>query len=242
MVRSYHGTAAQSSFLKTTRETRLAATESDSKEIRHMSSAPVIGILGGIGSGKSSVVREIQGLDLAIIDADVVGHEVLKLPRVIASLVDVFGEDILDDDGIQRRRLGELVFGDSPHQKENLEKLNSIVHPEIRRRLHQEIDTAKKAADAVILDASLLLEGNWDEHCDHLVFVDTDEIIRQARVQKNRGWDAEELPKREQNQVEIAVKKNRADFTVDNSGTLEQSSEQMKQILLRILGQSLSQK
>lgn len=206
-----------------------------------MTSAPVIGILGGIGSGKSSVIRKIQDLNLTIIDADVVGHEVLKSPEVIARLTETFGVGILTGEAIDRRSLGELVFGEHPNQKGNLEKLNSIVHPEIRRRLHQAIDSAKKVSDAVILDASLLLEGNWDDHCDHLIFVDTDLKIRQARVQKNRAWDENELPKRENNQVEIAIKRERADFTVDNSGDLEESSRQMKAILKQILGQSLSQ-
>lgn len=206
-----------------------------------MTSAPVIGILGGIGSGKSSVIRQIQDLNLAIIDADVVGHDVLKSADVIARLTKTFGTSILKDGAIDRRSLGDLVFGEDSSSQGNLEKLNAIVHPEIRRRLHREIDSAKKTADAVILDASLLLEGNWDEHCDHLIFVDTTEHVRQARVQKNRGWDADELPKREKTQVKIAAKRQRADFTVDNSGDLEHSSRQMKNILERILGQSLSQ-
>ena len=206
-----------------------------------MTSAPVIGILGGIGSGKSSVVREIQDLNLAIIDADVVGHEVLKSQDVIARLTKALGPGILKSRAIDRRSLGELVFGENSGCQSNLQKLNAIVHPEIRRRLHKDIDLAKNTADAVILDASLLLEGNWDEHCDHLIFVDTNEQVRQARVQENRGWDAEELPKREKTQIPIATKRQRADFTVDNSSDLEQSSRQMRSILERILTQSLSQ-
>ncbi len=219
-------------------------------------SAPVIGILGGIGSGKSSVIRKITDRNLTIIDADVIGHDVLKSPNIIAQLTTAFGNDILVDKptetsnisetpapkAIDRQKLSKLVFGDHSQQKHNLETLNGIVHPEIRRRLHQEIDSAKKSSDAVILDASLLLEGNWDAHCDHLIFIDTDIQIRQARVQKNRGWDASELPKREKTQVKIATKRQQADFTVDNSGNLEKSAHQMKQILKRIIGQSLSEK
>lgn len=206
-----------------------------------MMPAPVIGILGGIGSGKSSVIRELQDLKLTVIDADVVGHEVLKSSKIIAKLTEAFGKCILSDATVNRQKLGELVFGDHPNQKSNLDKLNAIVHPEIRRRLHQQIDAAKQASEAVILDASLLLEGHWDDHCDHLIFVDTDENTRQARVQKNRGWDVNELPKREKNQVNIAVKRQRADFTVDNSGELEDSSRQMRDILTQILTRFRSQ-
>lgn len=207
-----------------------------------MTSAPVIGILGGIGSGKSSVIREIQDLNLFIIDADIVGHEVLKSPNIISRIQEAFGDDVKSGESIDRRKLGELVFGNHAQQKHNLEKLNAIVHPEIRRRLHQQIEVGKTKADAVILDASLLLEGNWDQHCDHLIFVDTDLDVRQARVQQNRGWDRDELPKREKNQVKIAEKRDRSDFTVDNSGDLEQSVQQMSDILERILGQSVNQK
>lgn len=204
--------------------------------------APVIGILGGIGSGKSSVIRKIQDLKLLILDADVVGHEVLKSAAIIDQLVHAFGSEILDGKQVDRRKLGSLVFGNHPKQQQNLKTLNSIVHPEIRQRLHDQIAAGKQNSDAVILDASLLLEGSWDDHCDFLIFVDTDLDVRQERVQRTRGWDADELPKRERNQVSVATKRDRADFEVKNSGGLDDSVRQMRDILRQILTEWPNQK
>lgn len=202
---------------------------------------PLIGILGGIGSGKSSLIREIKDFDLTILDADIVGHEVLNSPPIASQLAKTFGNDILEGDNINRQKLGSLVFGNHSNQKRNLEALNAIVHPEIRRRLHRQIADAKQSSDAVILDASLLLEGGWDEHCDFLIFVDTDLETRQQRVQRNRGWKSDELPKRERNQIAVATKRDRADFVVDNSGRLQASVQQMREILQQILTEWSSQ-
>lgn len=202
---------------------------------------PLIGILGGIGSGKSSVIREVTDRNLTILDADIVGHEVLQQPEIIDQLIQAFGTEILDGKRIDRSQLGKVVFGGEAEQESRLQTLNSIVHPEIRRRLHEKISQAKTNSDAVILDASLLLEGNWDEHCDALIFVDTPVETRQKRVRENRGWSDDELPRREKNQIDVASKKKRAHYIVDNSGDLADSVEQMTSVIDSILTEFSSQ-
>jgi len=147
-----------------------------------------------------------------------------------------FGKDVFSDDQtIDRSRLAKLVFGTTQQHQQALKQLNAILHPAIRRQIHLEIDSVSKDVDAVILDAALLLEGGWDTTCDWLIFVETPEAVRQQRVQANRGWSADELSKRETTQWSVDTKKERADFIVDNSGTIQTAAAQMTQIFDSLL-------
>lgn len=196
----------------------------------------MIGILGGIGSGKSSVVRQVSSYNLHIIDADKVGHRLLSDTEIQNQLRNQFGPDIfLDKQTIDRSRLATRVFGDTPEHQTALKQLNAILHPAIRREIHSEIDSVSGDVDAIVLDAALLLEGGWDATCDWLIFVDTPEALRQQRVQENRGWSADELSKREATQWTIDTKKQRADFLIDNSGTIEAAAAQMTQIFTSLI-------
>ena len=197
---------------------------------------PVVGILGGVGSGKSSVIRQVTGIQFHIIDADRIGHELLDNPEIQTALRSRFGDDVFTHDGaVDRSQLAKRVFGDSPEHEESRLALNEIIHPAIRRNINTEIDSASRDVDAVILDAALLLEGGWDARCDWLIFVDTPLVIRQKRVRDNRGWSAEELAKREASQWSIEAKKERADFVVDNSGSIDHAAAQMKHVLSSLL-------
>ena len=197
---------------------------------------PVIGILGGVGSGKSSVVRSVEGFRLHIVDADRIGHEVLTKPEIQSELRLAFGSQIFaDTNTIERSQLAKLVFGESDESTANRTKLNEIVHPAIRKEILAQIDSASMDVDAVILDAALLLEGGWDASCNWLIFVDTPRELRQLRVRQNRAWAVDELNLREASQISVAVKKDRADFIVDNSGSIESAAQQMKHVFESIL-------
>ncbi len=196
----------------------------------------MVGILGGIGSGKSSVVRHIDGLSFQIIDADKIGHDLLSIPHIQTQIRQQFGNDVFDEhSSVNRAKLAEHVFGDTPKQSAALKQLNSILHPAIRREILSQIKAAPTEVDAVILDAALLLEGGWDETCNWLIFVDTPRSIRSQRVQANRGWTDDELHKREATQLSVKVKKDRADFVVDNSQSIDRAAAQMKQVFNSIL-------
>ncbi|MEZ6131410.1 MAG: dephospho-CoA kinase [Planctomycetaceae bacterium] len=197
---------------------------------------PVIGILGGVGSGKSSVVRHVSGLKLHIIDADRIGHEQLSDPKIQSEIRRHFGDHVFAPDGsVDRSRMAKHVFGETRKHHAARKQLNNIIHPAIRRVIHSEIDSASRDVDAVILDAALLLEGGWDATCNWLIFVDTPLPIRQQRVLENRGWSAEELARREATQIHVDEKKARADFVVDNSKSISEAASEMKQILDSVL-------
>lgn len=200
---------------------------------------PVIGIVGGIGSGKSSVPRKLsERRALRILDADKIGHELLNDQTVKDEIRNKFGPDVFDSDGnISRPSLAGVVFGDSARNQQDRKTLNEILHPKIRKEIRRQIEHANQDAstEAVILDAALLLETGWDQECNTVVFVDVPRPVRQQRVVENRGWTPEELTKREKNQLPVNEKKSRCDHSIDNGGALNDAAEALETILDTLL-------
>ncbi len=199
----------------------------------------VVGIVGGVGSGKSAVTSWVADhWPLARIDGDRIGHAVLRHPQVKQQLVEHFGRDILDGAGeIARNKLGRLVWGQGePHvQARNL--LERIVHPRIREEIQQQIHDARASGKwGVLLDAAVMLESGWSETCDRLVFIETPEEERRRRVASQRGWDEAQWREREQSQLTLDEKRARVHFIVDNSGTVEQAGQQLMEYLQQQFG------
>ena len=187
----------------------------------------VVGLTGGIASGKSFVAQCLEELGARRIDADQVAHEVLKDEKVVGKIVEQWGEKLLRNDGqIDRKQLAEVVFGGSDDSE--LDRLESIVHPEIRDRIHEEMESLKASTnvDLLVLDIPLLFEGEYDNHCDYVIFVDANTDVRTQRA-KLRGWDDDELAKRESRQLPIDEKKLRSSVVVDNSGSKESTARQL---------------
>lgn len=189
---------------------------------------PLIGIVGGIGSGKSSIPEAVSDLRLLIIDADRIGHQQLQIGQIQQQLVQQFGNQILQDDGqINRSALASCVFGDTAAHTAALEQLNRIVRPGIRSEIRRQRAQAPHDVDAIILDAALLLEAGWAEDCDLLVFIDTPEELRIRRVTETRNWSAAELHRREAAQLPLHRKQEACDIIIQNSGTLEASANEL---------------
>lgn len=195
---------------------------------------PVIGLVGGIGSGKSSVAAQCAELGCAVVDADRMGHALLRERAVRDALRTRFGEKVLGPDGqIDRRLLAQEAFADA----ESLEALNSIVHPELWPRVRQAIERARRRADvrAVVVDAALLLEKELDTLCDLVVYLDVPKEVRRARIVSTRGWRPSEVARREAMQISLKTKRKRADYIIDNSSSPEHTFDQIRTILSRMV-------
>ena len=184
---------------------------------------PVIGVVGGIGSGKSAVASHLETLGGFVIDADAVGHALLAQRPVRDEVVARFGPGIVmkvenGSPPIDRRVLAAIVFRD-PKARRDLE---SILHPRMRRTFERAIarTVRRGRSKAVVLDAAVLYEARWDALCDRVVFVDAPRDLRLARVEASRGWTDEVLQAREQSQLPFEEKKARADVVVANAGDL----------------------
>ena len=200
---------------------------------------PVIGLVGGIGSGKSSLARWLSHRrNVVIIDGDQVGHEVLNIPQVKDQIRHRFQNSVFDKQGaVNRAALGREVFGKSPQQRQARADLEKIVHPKIRDDFQEHIRQAKASKDveAVILDAAVLLEAGWDDLCDLVVFVDAPDQYRRVRVSQDRGWNEEELHSRESSQFKLEEKRRAATHLVDNSRTLEKAGADFEHIVAQLV-------
>ncbi|MFN0055092.1 MAG: dephospho-CoA kinase [Planctomycetales bacterium] len=198
---------------------------------------PVIGLVGGVGSGKSYLAKQLQKHHpLQIVDADAVGHAVLKEPSVKEQIRRRFGEAVFDASGeIDRRRMGELVFGSGGAQRANRGALEQIVHPRITEILTSQIAAARgqPGVELVVLDAALLLEAGWRRLCDLVLFVDVPEAERRRRVEATRGWNGAQHAAREESQFDLARKRREADDVVDNSQSVESALRQIEAVLSR---------
>ena len=192
----------------------------------------VVGVAGGIASGKSLVAEQFKDLGAAVLDADRLGHKVLQEAEIINDLVERFGNHILDKatQQIDRSKLARLVFAPPPQGAANLSYLEQLTHPRIREQLKEEITRlASDNAAVAILDAPVMFKAGWDSVCDHIVFVDAPEVVRMARA-NSRGWTQKQFRAREQAQTPLAVKSQQSDFIIDNSGTPEETFRQVRKI------------
>lgn len=178
---------------------------------------PVVGIVGGIGSGKTHVARLFARLGGRLIQADLLGHEALRQEDIKQAVLDRWGRDLLGEDGeIERRKLAAIVFA----EPRELRHLEALVFPWIERRIREEIARAEQEDPIrfVVLDAAILLETGWDRWCDLIVFVDAPREVRLARLAASRGWSEKEVQAREQAQLPVNEKKARADVVIHNYG------------------------
>ena len=187
----------------------------------------VIGIAGGVASGKSLVTRCFQHFGATVLDGDQIGHQVLQQTVLIQQIVDHFGDGILCDGQIDRSRLAHIVFAKAPEGPSALKKLEAITHPAIGEQIMQKLELARHNPNcqACILDAPVMFKAGWDKLCNKMVFVDAPLEIRISRAAE-RGWDNNELVKREANQISVETKRERATDIIDNSHTKETTFHQ----------------
>lgn len=194
---------------------------------------PVIGILGGIASGKSTVAAEFAKLGCKVIDADKIVHSLLEKKSVREEISASFGRAVFDDTGkIDHKKLARTVFTDA----DKLSILNGIIHPLVLERAERLMEqySHQDQVKAIVLDMPLLVEVGWVERCDKLVFVACREDLRANRAKK-MGFDKNQLKIRENFQISLDKKVNLADNTVENNSDLSALVRQIADILSDIM-------
>ena len=186
----------------------------------------VIGITGGTGCGKTVVMNILKDrFNAGLIIADLIGHELMAPGGAnYKEIVKVFGEDILDEDGkINRPRLSKIVFSD----KEKLEMLNQISHPNIEKAVVARLEEMQKdeSISFIALEAALLIEGGYMKYLDELWYVYADEETRIRRLMAGRGYSEEKSRSVMKNQLKKEEYLRHSDRLIDNSGSEEDTYE-----------------
>lgn len=190
----------------------------------------VLGLIGGIGSGKSLVASELARRGAKVIVADELGHQALRQPDIRERLIRRWGAGICDETGeINRRRVAAIVFADLVE----LRALEAEVFPYIKHGIDAQITQARQDSQVrlVVLDAAILLETGWGNRCDWIIFVHTPRRQRFERLRRQRGWHEKEVRRRSQAQLPLTDKVTRAHFVIDNSGTPDELARQVDRLL-----------
>ena len=190
----------------------------------------VFGVTGGVGTGKSTVARMCKELGAVVLDADVMAHQAMA-PRRLAwrQIVKRFGDDVLNEDGtIDRRALAAVVFSDAAARR----ALEAIVHPQVLRMMKQQLHRLRRrrGLPAVVLDVPLLLEAGMQELADVLVVVTAPAEAQHRRLRAAHGWTEEETAARIAAQWDVGAKAGLADEVIDNSGSVDATRTQVKQL------------
>ncbi|MFC1953115.1 dephospho-CoA kinase [Chloroflexota bacterium] len=194
----------------------------------------IIGLTGGIGSGKSTVSQYLAELGAIIIDADKVGHEALRTMEVKQEIVTAFGRGVLALDGeIDRQKLGGIVF----NNPESLSRLNGIMHHRMSTMFVDRIEKYRqKGVDVVILDAAVLLEteADWASLVDEIWVTESPEADVLKRISKQRGLSEEQVLARIRSQLSQEERAKQADVIINNNGNLDDLTVKVKELWKRI--------
>jgi dephospho-CoA kinase len=220
----------------------------------------IIGIIGDIAAGKSTVARHLQSVGATWIDADAIARSTLQSDVIRPALVAALGDQIIDADGtVDRQAIAAKVFGDDETSKKKLQALESIVHPVVRQTIRNrliEIAGARDSTDSqdlpgsqaapespdsqhnrlpgsriVVLDVPLLIESGWVRVCDEVWMVIADEEVRRVRA-RARGWSDQELARRTSAQVSSQIKRRHSHRLLANNGDLAELHEKIEKWLL----------
>ncbi len=198
----------------------------------------VIGLTGGVGTGKSTVSRILRERGYDVIDLDMISHEVIRFPQVVEKIVENFGREVLEEDNsenyvISREKLGKIIF----RNKEKRLVLNSIMHPEILTAMRGKIlEQENKTKNKIIfVEIQLLFEVQWEKEFDYILLISasTDMQIRRILNRDNRTY--EEALNIINSQMSLDEKRKRSNFVIENNGSIQDLERKVDEFLKEIL-------
>jgi dephospho-CoA kinase len=191
----------------------------------------IIGLTGGIGSGKSTIASHFKSLGIPVYIADDASRNVTALPKVRKQIKNQFGADVFNGSGLNRQKLAQLVFSDP----EKLKQLNAIIHPAVKADFDLWL-TQHANAPIVIKEAAILFESGSYKNCDAIITITAPEEIRIARVIKRDGVTRDEVLRRIANQWTDAQRIAKSDYVIDNTNGDEakaQADKILKKLTIR---------
>ncbi|WP_461615654.1 dephospho-CoA kinase [Clostridium sp. Marseille-QA1073] len=194
----------------------------------------IVGLTGGIGSGKSTVSNMLIERNIPVIDADEISREVLIIyPEVLWSIKKEFGEEVFDEnDNLDRKKLGAIIFSNEIFKK----KLENIIIPYIKKEIFDKIEKYVKAGEKLcIVDAPTLIENNLHKYMDEVIVIVVNEEIQIERVMARDSLSKKDALNRINSQMPLKEKLKYATYTIDNSDTISHTEEQLDNIIFNLL-------
>ncbi|MGH7305363.1 MAG: dephospho-CoA kinase [Candidatus Rokuibacteriota bacterium] len=197
----------------------------------------LVGLTGGIATGKSTVSAMLRQLGCQIIDADLLARAVVEPGQpALAEIVTEFGRDVLTADGaLDRKKLGAVIFADPARRR----RLEAVTHPAIRALFMTRLEALAEQgfAGIVVFDAAVMIESGNYKNMDRLVVVVTDDATQMARLRGRDGTDEAEGRRKIASQMPLAEKAKLADYVIDNSGTREATAEQVRRVFAALMSE-----
>lgn len=190
----------------------------------------VIGLTGGIGTGKSTVARRLVEKGYRVIDADMISRSIIEKDEVIKEILEKIDKDLFENGKINRKKLAQIVFKD----EKKLDVLNSIMHPLIIREMKKEIEKQIKIYDIVIVDMPLIFEMKIEKEFDVILLVYASKQVQIKRIVQRDGRTEEEAESIINSQIDLEFKRKRSDYILENNGTLEHLYAETDKILKKI--------
>ena len=190
----------------------------------------ILGLTGGIACGKTTISNMFKKVGIEVVDADVVAREVLELPEVLKEIRETYGDIIFENDKLDRKKMRDIIF----NNKDNIKKLNSIVHPKVIKVFQDEYNKKKLKEDVIVFDIPLLFEVGLEKFCDKILVVYVKEEVQIERIMRRDGSSRELAKKIIDAQMNLGEKIKLADYIIENSGTIDELEKKIKLILSKI--------
>lgn len=191
----------------------------------------ILGLTGGIGTGKSTVANMLKGKGIPVVDTDLISREVIEYPEIIEKIKLEISNEVFDfNNKLDRKKMSEIVF----ENQEKLKKLNEIMHPEILKKMWLEVEKLKKNHKIIVLDIPLLFEINMEKEVDKILLIYASKEIQLKRIMERDCRSREEAIKIINSQIPLYKKREKSDYIIQNNDSLENLEKKLEKILEKL--------
>ena len=191
----------------------------------------ILGLTGGIGTGKSTVAKMLREKNIPVVDTDSISKEIIEYPEVIEKIKIEISNEVFDfKNKLDRKKLSEIVF----ENKDKLKKLNEIMHPVILKKMWEEVEKLKKDYKVIVVDIPLLFEINMENEVDKVLLIYSSKEIQIERIMNRDGRTREEAIKIINSQMPLYKKREKSDYIIQNNDSLEKLKKNLDKVVQKL--------
>lgn len=191
----------------------------------------ILGLTGGIGTGKSTVAKMLREKNIPVVDTDSISKEIIEYPEIIEKIKAEISSKIFNNENkLDRKKLSEIVF----ENKDKLKKLNEIMHPVILKKMWEEVEKLKKDYKIIVVDIPLLFEINMENEVDKVLLIYSSKEIQIERIMNRDGRSREEAIKIINSQMPLYKKREKSDYIIQNNDSLEKLKKNLDKVVQKL--------